>query len=63
MTDWNLLNEKVKAHMNHDSCGHGFDHVERVYQKALELQSYEGGDKTIIAYASLLHDVDRKSVV
>ena len=30
MIDWNLLNEKVKTHMKHDSCGHGFDHVERV---------------------------------
>lgn len=51
------IKRDVKLYMN-AKAGHGFDHVERVYQKALELQSYEGGDKTIIAYASLLHDVD-----
>ena len=51
------IKKDVEAFMN-SKAGHGFDHVERVYQKALELQTYEGGDKTIIALASLLHDTD-----
>lgn len=59
MTDWNLLNEKVKAHMNHDSCGHGFDHVERVSQIAQKLmQNLSDIDKEIVLLASLLHDAD-----
>lgn len=59
MTEWNLLNEKVKAHMNQDSCGHGFDHVERVSQIAQKLmQNLSDIDKEIVALASLLHDAD-----
>ena len=37
MINWNLLKEKVEKHMNFDSCGHGFDHVERVYNIAQKL--------------------------
>ena len=51
------IKKDVEAFMN-SKAGHGFDHVERVYQKALDIQAYEGGDKTIIALASLLHDTD-----
>ena len=59
MTEWNLLNEKVKAHMNQDSCGHGFDHVERVLQIAQKLmQNLSDIDKEIVLLASLLHDAD-----
>lgn len=59
MTEWNLLNEKVKAHMNQDSCGHGFDHVERVSQIAQKLmQNLSDIDKEIVLLASLLHDAD-----
>lgn len=59
MTDWNLLKEKVKKHMNHDSCGHGFDHVERVCNIARKLmQNSQNIDEEIVILASLLHDAD-----
>ena len=59
MTDWKLLNEKVKSHMNHDSCGHGFDHVERVSVIAQKLMhNLSDIDKDIVLLASLLHDAD-----
>ena len=59
MTDWNLLNEKVKKHMNHDNCGHGFDHVERVSFIAQKLlQNNRDIDKEIVLLAALLHDAD-----
>ena len=59
MIDWELLKETVKNHMNFDSCGHGFDHVERVYEIAQKLiQDSKDIDKEIVALASLLHDAD-----
>ena len=59
MINWDLLKEEVKNHMNFDSCGHGFDHVERVYNIAQKLmQNLQNIDKEIVALASLLHDAD-----
>lgn len=59
MIDWELLKETVKNHMNFDSCGHGFDHVERVSQIAQKLmQNLSDIDKEIVLLASLLHDAD-----
>ena len=59
MINWKLLNEKVKLHMKHDSCGHGFDHVERVYVIAQKLmQNTKDIDKEIVLLAALLHDAD-----
>lgn len=40
------------------ASGHAFDHIERVYKMALFLAEQEGGDKDVIALASLLHDAD-----
>jgi HD superfamily phosphodiesterase len=45
MINWKLLNEKIKLHMNHESCGHGFDHVERVSliaQKLMKMMFLSG---------------------
>jgi uncharacterized protein len=59
MINWDLLKETVKNHMNFDSCGHGFDHVERVYNIAQKLmQNLQNIDTEIVALASLLHDAD-----
>lgn len=59
MINWSLLKEKTKEHMDFDSCGHGFDHVERVYNIALKLMQYtQDVDKEIVSLASLLHDAD-----
>ena len=59
MINWDVLKEKVKNQMNFDSCGHGFDHVERVCNIAQKLmQSTNDIDKEIVALAALLHDAD-----
>lgn len=48
----------VQDRFKDDSSGHDVNHTLRVYRMALHLQSEEGGDKEIIALASLLHDID-----
>jgi uncharacterized protein len=55
------LVEKVKNHVqeifHHDSTGHDWFHIERVYLMACHLQSHEGGNKELIELAALLHDI------
>lgn len=48
----------VKQLLDNEMSGHGFDHVNRVYNLALDFCQKEGGNKLIVALASLLHDVD-----
>lgn len=50
--------QQVKALMEGDNTGHGFDHVERVYKLALRLCDTEQADRDIVAMAALLHDCD-----
>ena len=50
--------EKVKKHMNGDSSGHGFDHVQRVYNIARYLLNKEDADEQVVLLAALLHDAD-----
>ena len=52
------IKEKVKLHMSNDDCGHGFDHVERVYNIALGLLKTEKADSNVVMLAALLHDAD-----
>jgi uncharacterized protein len=56
-----LLIEKVKSHVieafRHESSGHDWHHIERVYNVACFIQEKEGGDKEIIELAALLHDI------
>ncbi|MBT3416758.1 HD domain-containing protein [Candidatus Woesearchaeota archaeon] len=40
--------------------GHGFDHVERVYNLALKISESENVDVDIVKSAALLHDICRK---
>ena len=42
-----------------DSSGHDASHLERTMAAALYLQEREGGDRTVIGIAALLHDVHR----
>lgn len=42
-----------------DSSGHDASHLERTMAAALYLQEHEGGDRTVIGIAALLHDVHR----
>jgi len=48
----------VKERFSGDSSGHDYFHTLRVYKMAMNIQKKEGGDEEIMAYASLLHDVD-----
>lgn len=47
----------VREHMNGDTTGHDWWHVDRVRKTALLLQQAEGGDVTVIELAALLHDI------
>ena len=51
------IKEKVRIHMNHDDCGHGFDHVERVYETAKKLLKEENANEFIITMIALMHDL------
>lgn len=50
-----VVNELFKQ----DSGGHDVSHMERTMNTALYLQEKEGGDRIVVAIASLLHDVHR----
>lgn len=52
------IKNEVKLLMSADNDGHGFDHVERVYNMAIKLAEKEQADSKIVAMAALLHDVD-----
>ena len=49
--------EFVKEELANDLSGHNFKHIERVYNNALLLIKYEGGNKKIILTSCLLHDL------
>ncbi len=50
--------QKVRNLLGGDNSGHGFDHVERVWQTARELAAGEPVDMLIVEAAALLHDAD-----
>lgn len=52
------LENKVRESFNNEGTGHDWFHIERVINNALFIQKSEGGDKDIIRYAALLHDID-----
>ena len=41
-----------------DDSGHGYDHVERVYNLAMKFAKKENADEEVVALIALLHDVD-----
>lgn len=51
------IKEIVYAEFLHEATGHDWHHIERVYSNACYIQSIEGGNKTIIELAALLHDI------
>lgn len=53
----NIKNE-VKILMANNNDGHGFEHIERVYNLAIDFAQKEQADVTIVALAALLHDAD-----
>lgn len=50
--------EDVKKLMAGDDTGHGFEHIQRVYDITLDLCAAEQADTEIAGLAALLHDVD-----
>ena len=52
-----LVKNHVQQTFEHDATGHDWHHIERVYNMALFLQEKEGGNKTVIELAALLHDI------
>lgn len=53
------LATRVQAFLEKESSGHDFYHAQRVFQNAMHLQAHEGGDKTVIGAAALVHDIMR----
>ena len=41
-----------------DDSGHGYDHVDRVYNLAIKFAKKENADEEVVALIALLHDVD-----
>lgn len=57
--EFQKLANAIQSFLAQDSSGHDFDHAVRVYKTALYLQKKEGGDKSVIATAALVHDICR----
>lgn len=53
------IEEEIKLLFFSDSSGHDIYHLKRTMNISLHIHEKEGGDKLIIAVASLLHDVHR----
>ncbi|MBT7706367.1 HD domain-containing protein [archaeon] len=52
------LREEVLCHFE-SGTGHGFDHVDRVYNSVLHILTTEDADADIVRAAALLHDIAR----
>ncbi len=52
-----ITHEYVKQELSHAEGGHDYWHTFRVWKNAEKIQAQEGGNLTIIALASLLHDI------
>jgi uncharacterized protein len=53
------LEKQIKHMFSDESSGHDIYHLKRTLNTALTIQEKEGGDKTIIAIATFLHDIHR----
>ena len=51
-----ILKPSIEKYFAIDKSGHDLEHLKRVKNNALFLQSKEGGDKLVIALSALLHD-------
>ncbi|MGI9468247.1 MAG: HD domain-containing protein [Rubripirellula sp.] len=47
----------VRSRLADQGAGHGYDHIERVWNTARKLQSMCGGDLLVIELAAILHDI------
>ncbi len=56
----NLIQEiklELQKQFENEATGHDWFHIQRVYDNACFIQSKEGGNKTVIELAALLHDI------
>lgn len=51
------LIDKVKAKFNHESTGHDWFHIERVYKLSLHIGEKENADLFVCQLGALLHDI------
>jgi len=54
-----LTEASVSKDFLSESSGHDINHLKRVFNIALHLQSVEGGDRLVVGVSALLHDVHR----
>jgi uncharacterized protein len=47
----------VRSRLANQGAGHGYDHIQRVWQTARNLQQKSGGDLLVIELGALLHDI------
>ena len=52
----------VEAHLKHESSGHDWQHIYRVWQTAQKLAAEEGANTEVVNLAALLHDVDDRKL-
>ncbi len=52
------LVDEIKKKFENEGTGHDWFHIQRVMRQARFIHSKEGGDKEVISYAALLHDID-----
>ena len=53
----NTIKILVQSEFEIEATGHDWRHIERVYNTACFLQSKEGGNRSVIELAALLHDI------
>jgi uncharacterized protein len=53
------IEEEVKELFHKESSGHDIWHLKRTLNNAMAIQSKEGGDRTVFAVSSFLHDIHR----
>ena len=53
----NTIKTLVQSEFEIEATGHDWHHIERVYNTACFLQSKEGGNRSVIELAALLHDI------
>jgi uncharacterized protein len=52
-----IIEDKLKIEWKDEPTGHDWEHIRRVRDMALHIQSVEGGNREIIELGALLHDI------
>jgi uncharacterized protein len=51
------IKNKIKSQFENQEGSHDLEHILRVYNLAVRIQSIEGGDKEVVELGALLHDI------